>query len=197
MALGKQAKIISDKQVRAVLAELDARRYPLRDRVMFLLSMKAGMRAVEIASITWVMVIDAEGKIGDVIALQNRASKGKRGGRIIPVHPALKTALVALHKERGVKARSDWPVIHSERNHGLSAGAVAVWFHRLYTGLGMVGCSSHSGRRSFVTRAARRISEVGGSLRDVQMLAGHASLSTTAKYIEHDADAQRKVIALI
>jgi integrase/recombinase XerC len=197
MALGKQAKIISDKQARAVLTELDTRRYPLRDRVMFLLSMKAGMRAVEIASITWTMVTDAEGKIGDVIALQNRASKGKGGGRTIPVHPDLKTALVALHQERGVKARPDWPVIHSERDQGLSAAAVAVWFHRLYTGLGMVGCSSHSGRRSFVTRAARRISEVGGSLRDVQMLAGHASLSTTAIYIEHDADAQRKVVALI
>ena len=197
MARGKQAKITSDKQVRAVLAELATRRYPLRDRVMFLLSMKAGMRAVEIASITWAMVTDAEGKIGDVIALQNRASKGKGGGRIIPVHPDLKTALVALHKEQGVNARPDWPVVHSERQHGLSAAAVAVWFHRLYAGLGMVGCSSHSGRRSFVTRAARRISEVGGSLRDVQMLAGHASLSTTARYIEHDADAQRKVVALI
>jgi integrase/recombinase XerD len=197
MALGKQAKIINDRQVRAVLAELATRRYPLRDRVIFLLSLKAGMRAVEIASITWAMVTDAEGKVCDLIALQNRASKGKGGGRIIPVHPDLKTALVALHKERGVKVRPDWPVIHSERDHGLSAAAVAVWFHRLYTGLGMVGCSSHSGRRSFVTRAARRISEVGGSLRDVQMLAGHASLSTTAKYIEHDADAQRKVIALI
>jgi integrase/recombinase XerC len=197
MALGKQAKIINDKQVRAVLAELDARRYPLRDRVMFLLSLKAGMRAVEIASITWAMVTDAEGEIADVIALQNRASKGNRGGRHIPMHPDLKTALLALHKERGVAARSDWPIIHSERDHGLSAAAVAVWFHRLYTTLGMVGCSSHSGRRSFVTRAARRISEVGGSLRDVQMLAGHASLSTTAKYIEHDADAQRKVVALI
>jgi integrase len=197
MALGKQAKIINDRQVRAVLAELATRRYPLRDRVMFLLSLKAGMRAVEIASITWAMVTDAEGKVCDLIALQNHASKGKGGGRIIPVHPDLKAALVALHKEREVKVRPDWPVIHSERNHGLSAAAVAVWFHRLYTGLGMVGCSSHSGRRSFVTRAARRISEVGGSLRDVQMLAGHASLSTTAKYIEHDADAQRKVVALI
>ena len=197
MALGKQAKILNDKQVRAVLAELDSRRYPLRDRTMVMLSLKAGLRAVEIASITWAMVTDAEGAVGDVIALQNRASKGKGGGRIIPMHPDLKTALVALHKERGVKVRPDWPIIHSERDHGLSAAAVAVWFHRLYTGLGMVGCSSHSGRRSFVTRAARRISEVGGSLRDVQMLAGHASLSTTAKYIEHDADAQRKVVALI
>jgi len=197
MALGKQAKILTDKQVRAVLAELDARRYPLRDRVMFLLSIKAGMRAVEISRCTWAMVTNSEGQICDVIALQNRASKGKGGGRVIPMHPDLKAALVALHRERGVRAHSDWPVIHSERDRGLSAGAVAVWFHRLYTGLGVIGCSSHSGRRSFVTRAARRISEAGGSLRDVQMLAGHASLSTTARYIEHDADAQRKVVALI
>jgi integrase/recombinase XerD len=197
MALGKQAKIISDKQVRAVLVELETRRYPLRDRVMLLFSIKAGMRAVEIASITWAMVTDAEGDIGDVIALQNRASKGKSGGRIIPMHAEIKAALVALHKERGDKARPDCPVIHSERHRGLSAGAVAVWFHRLYAGLGMVGCSSHSGRRTFITRAARKISEAGGSLRDVQILAGHANLGTTSRYIEHDAEAQKKVVSLI
>jgi integrase/recombinase XerC len=197
MALGKQAKIISDKQVRAILAELETRRYPLRDRVMFMLSLKAGLRAKEVAGVTWGMVTDAEGEIGDVIALQNRASKGRSGGRIIPMHSDLKAALVALHKERGDKARPDWRVIHSERDHGLSAAAVAVWFHRLYSGLGMVGCSSHSGRRTFITRAARMISEAGGSLRDVQMLAGHANLGTTSRYIEHDAEAQRKVVSLI
>ena len=177
MALGKQAKIITDKQVRAVLAELDTRRYPLRDRVMFLLSIKSGMRAKEVASVTWGMLTDAEGEIADVIALENRASKGRGGGRHIPVHPDLKTVLTALHRDRGDKARPDMPVIHSD--------------------LGMVGCSSHSGRRSFITRAARKISEVGGSLRDVQRLAGHASLGTTARYIEADAEVQRKVVALI
>ena len=197
MALGKQAKILSDKQVRAVLAELDTRRYPLRDRVMFLLTIKAGLRAKEVASVTWAMVTDAEGEIADMIALENRASKGKGGGRHIPIHPDLKAALIALHRDRGDKARPDMPVVHSERDRGLSAAAVVVWFHRLYADLGMVGCSSHSGRRSFITRAARRISEVGGSLRDVQALAGHSSLGTTARYIEADHDAQRKVVALI
>ena len=197
MALGKQAKILSDKQVRAVLAELNTRRYPLRDYVMFLLSIKAGLRAKEIASVTWSMVTDAEGEISDVIALENRASKGKAGGRTIPMHPELRAALIDLHRDRGEKARPDWPIIHSERDRGLSAAAVVVWFHRLYADLGMVGCSSHSGRRSFITRAARKISEVGGSLRDIQQLAGHASLGTTARYIEADAEAQRKVVALI
>ena len=45
--------------------------------------------------------------------------------------------------------------------------------------------------------AARKISTVGGSLRDVQMLAGHAALSTTQRYIEADVEAQRKVVDLI
>jgi integrase/recombinase XerD len=196
MALGKQAKIIGDKQVRAVLAELDNRRYPLRDRAMFLFSLKAGLRAKEIASITWGMVTDAEGEIADVIALENRAAKGK-SGRVIPIHPDVKGALIAFHRERGEKVRPDLPVIYSERDRGLSPGAVAVWFHRLYASLGMIGCSSHSGRRTFITRAARKIGEVGGSLRDVQMLAGHANLGTTSRYIEHDAEAQKKVVSLI
>lgn len=100
--LGKQAKIISDKQVRAVLAELDTRRYSLRDPVMFLFSPKSGLRAHEIALITWGMVTDAESEIADVIALENRAAKGK-SGRIIPTHPDLKVALTGLKRSRAKK----------------------------------------------------------------------------------------------
>ena len=111
--------------------------------------------------------------------------------------PYEKSGLVALHRERGERVRPDLPIIHSERDRGLSPATVAVWFHRLYSSLGMIGCSSHSGRRTFITRAARKIGEVGGSLRDIQQLAGHASLGTTARYIEGDHEAQRKVVALI
>ena len=70
MALGKQAKIITDKQIRAVLAKLGTQTIPRRDRAIFLFSVKAGLRAVEIASITWGMVMDAEGEIADLIALE-------------------------------------------------------------------------------------------------------------------------------
>jgi integrase/recombinase XerC len=79
----------------------------------------------------------------------------------------------------------------------LSAAAVQLWFHRLYKSLGLAGCSSHSGRRTFITRAARKVSEAGGSLRDVQQLAGHASLAMTQSYIEGDTAAKRRVVALI
>ena len=52
-------------------------------------------------------------------------------------------------------------------------------------------------RRTFITNAARTISTVGGSLRDVQMLAGHRALSTTQRYIEADVEAQKRVVDLV
>jgi integrase/recombinase XerC len=139
----------------------------------------------------------AEGQVAESLHLEDRASKGKKGGRTIPLHPALHAALVALHAHRGEEAWPDRPAIPSERGQGLSAATVQLWFHRLYTSLGLIGCSSHSGRRTFITRAARKVSEAGGSLRDVQQLAGHASLAMTQRYIEGDTEAKRKLIGLI
>jgi integrase/recombinase XerC len=194
---GKQARIVSPTQERAIVGYLDTTRYPRRDRVMFLLSMKAGLRAKEIASLTWAMVTDAAGQIGEAIHLQNRASKGKTGGRTIPMHPKVYAALVALQTWRGDAAGPDRPVIFSERGGGLSPVTVCLWFHRLYTSLKMDGCSSHSGRRTFITCAARKVSQVGGSPRDVQELAGHTSLAMTRRYIEGDTEAKRKLVALL
>jgi integrase/recombinase XerD len=195
--LGKQAKILSEAQIRAALGHVEQSRYSERDRVMVLLSVKAGMRAKEIASLTWGMLTDAEGEIADVIALPNGASKGKHGGRTIPMHPVLKEALAVLKALRGAKAAAGARVVHSERAAGYSAGAVQVWFARLYEALGFVGASSHSGRRTFITKAARKIVEAGGSLRDIQELAGHSSLATTQRYIAGDAEAKRRVVALV
>ncbi len=69
-------------------------------------------------------------------------------------------------------------------------------FSEWYKELGVVGCSSHSGRRSFITQTARKVSLVVGRC-DVQALAGHASLANTIKYIETDAEAQQKLVNII
>ncbi len=143
------------------------------------------------------MVTDADGAVADAIALVNTAAKGRRGGRTIPLNPDLRAALVALHTVRGEHAQPDRPVVHSERGSGMSAASMAVWFHRLYRRLGMDGCSSHSGRRTFITRAARKVVEAGGSLRDVQQLAGHAHLGLTQGYIEGSTDAKRRLVNMI
>jgi integrase/recombinase XerD len=123
---GKQAKILSPTQERVILRHLETTRYPWRDRVMFLLSLKAGLRAKEIAALTWGMVTDAEGRVSDTLHLQNRATKGETGGRSIPLHPDLQAALVTLQAGRGEAAAQQHPVIFSERGRGLSAAAVPI-----------------------------------------------------------------------
>lgn len=200
MGQGKQAKILSDAQLRSVLRHVGDRggRYPERDVVMILLSAKAGLRAKEISSLTWAMITDADGVLADAIQLPNIASKGGKdgkGGRTIPLHPDLHAALTRLMTKRAISPTDH--VIHSERGHCYGPTAIAVWFHRTYHDLGLEGASSHSGRRTFITRVAKKITEAGGSLRDVQQLAGHTSLATTQRYIEGDSDAKRKVISLI
>ena len=80
----------------------------------------------------------------------------------------------------------------------LTATAVAVWFHDLYgRRMGWEGYSSHSGRRTVATELARKVASVGGSLRDVQLALGHASLQTTQVYFEGSSDAQRKMMELL
>ena len=56
---GKQAKILSDQDVAQLLTYCRAHRYADRNRVVVLLSVKAGLRAGEIAKATWDMVLTA------------------------------------------------------------------------------------------------------------------------------------------
>jgi integrase/recombinase XerD len=194
---GKQAKIVQNGELKKLLELVDRARNPERDRVIVLLSFKAGLRAKEIAKLTWGMVTGADGTVGDEIALTNGASKGKAGGRTIPMHAQLREALQTLAASRPEKFRQDLPVIYSERARGYSPARISIWFGERFHALGITGASSHSGRRTFITMAARKVVEAGGSLRDVQQLAGHSALSTTQGYIEGSTQAKRNLIKLI
>ena len=196
MGLGKQAKTLTKAQVDAALGYLSNTRHSARNRVILLLSVKAGLRAKEIARLTWDMVTTSDGDIGTAIHLTNEASKGSGGGRVIPLNKELRSALLGLRRSPS-RARPAPFVIATERATRTSPQAVVNLFSRWYAELGFNGCSSHSGRRTFITNAARKISTVGGSLRDVQALAGHSNLSTTQRYIESHAEAQRRIVELV
>ena len=101
----------------------------------------------------------------------------------------LRDALIVLH---GISDQK-WVIVSRSRK-AMSAQVVTNWFFTLYLGLGFDGCSSHSGRRTAITRWARNISRAGGSLRDVQSLARHSSLQMTQRYIEVSEDAMKKVV---
>ncbi len=189
---GKHAKTLTKQQLMAALRRAARSRYPERDRAMILLSVKAGLRAGEIAKLTWPMLLDAQGRIAGQIELHDAAAK-KRSGRTIPLHPDLMKALRRLHEQHDARG----PVIRSERGEALRPSSVVNWFARLYGVLGFEGCSSHSGRRTFITNAARLVFKAGGSLRDVQQLAGHRSIEHTQAYIDGDTRAKRRLVNLL
>ena len=199
MALSKQAKILSKKQIDQLLWYVGTNRNAMRNRIIVLLSVRAGLRAKEIAGLKWSMITDADGEICDSIHLTDEASKGK-SGRIIPLNMKLRHELEDWREHEAKRHAFNIAtsyVISTERAGKTSAQAIVNMFSAWYVETGLIGCSSHSGRRTFITNAARQITTVGGSLRDVQMLAGHSSLAVTQRYIEGDSEARRKIVDLV
>lgn len=199
MSVGKQSKVLSDKQIELMTNYLSNRRNGLRNKVIFLLSVKSGLRAIEISMLTWSMIVNADGNIGETLNLTNQASKGN-SGRIIPLNRHLKSALEELlileRVSRGFDITKSY-VIRTERSDNTNSQAVVNMFQKWYRDVGLIGCSSHSGRRTFITNISRKIGMVGGSLRDVQFLAGHKNLQTTQRYIDYDTESHKKIVNLI
>ena len=187
---GRQAKVLSPSVLARALREVQRGPAPTRDRAMLLLSVKAGLRAGEIAGLRWPMVLDDRGRVGRTIEIDDAIAK-KGSGRRVPLHPELRAALETLRRECGGDRGA---VLASARGGPLQAHSVVTWFVALYARIGADGCSSHSGRRTFITHAARAAHRAGASLRDVQLLAGHRSIETTQGYIDGDTDAQRRLV---
>ena len=186
---GRQAKFLSAAILKRALFLARQSAQADRDTVMILLSVRAGLRACEIARLDWSMVLDARGQVGDVIEIRDGIAK-YGSGRRIPNHPELRAALRKLRPASPAQG----PVIQSRRDGPLNPNSVVNWFVALFQTVGAEGCSSHSGRRTFITHAAREAAAVGATLRDVQLLAGHRSIETTQRYIDGDTDAQRRLV---
>jgi integrase/recombinase XerD len=116
------------------------------------------------------MVLGAGGEIGAVLELRDHAAK-MGSGRLIPLHPDLQQAFSALRQ----LSPGPGPVVCSERGGPMKPLSIVVWFQRAYEALGFDGCSSHSGRRTFITRAARLVC-FGAMSRAVLKFARQASL---------------------
>ena len=177
---------------------LDRRRNALRNRTIFLLSVRAGLRAKQIACLRCNMLLDVDGVLSAEMAFQNEATKGK-SGRQIPLNKELRASQSELLEQRRQLSRfqPSEHVIRTERADRASPQAIVNVFAAWYRDLDLLGCSSHNRRRTFITNAAKKITMVGGSLRDVQYLAGHSSLQTTERYIDCSETARRNVVDVI
>ncbi len=186
---GRQARSLTEPIVRKALLVANSRTLGQRDKVIILLSLRAGLRACEIAGLDWSMVLDANGRVSSSIAVPDTIAK-MGSGRRIPMHPELRAALTKLAHP----AARMGPVVKSAKGGHLRPNSVVNWFVLLFAEVGAAGCSSHSGRRTFITNAARNAHRSGATLRDVQLLAGHKSIEVTQRYIDGDSDAQRRLV---
>lgn len=188
------ARVLEHADVRRVIRHVRTHRHASRDLVIVLLSFKAGLRACEIAGLDWSMVLCPNGGVGQQLLVAGTIAKNGTP-RQMPLHGELVVALRALHLEQELPRAG--PVIRSERGTHMRPRSIVNWFATTYAQLQLDGCSSHSGRRTFITRSARLLARSGGSLRDVQELAGHRHLTTTERYIQGDRDAQRRLVRLV
>src|SRR5690348_9471933 len=119
---GKQAKILSTDHIDDLLFFAERSRHPLRNRLVVLLSVKAGLRAAGIAKLTWDMVLDPSGTVSGAIELQDKIAK-KRGGRLIPLHVDLRNALI----EARQLCDGQGPIVRSERGGAMQPMSIVVW----------------------------------------------------------------------
>ena len=124
---GKQTKILSEQQVEDLLFFAKTIRNPDRNRVIVLLSTKAGLRAAEFANLNWEMVVEPTGNVSSHIELRDHAAK-MGSGRTFPINALLHEALVAWR----TKNQGHGPVVTSERGGKMTALSIVIWFARAY-----------------------------------------------------------------
>lgn len=190
---------LTDKVVGIALMQAKTRRtHSERNYALILISLCTGLRAGEIASLTWKMVMDEDGRVGASLNLPNEVAKWKSGAMLPlanPLRDALQRLLDVTRATVGVEPNQ--PVFLSQKgSQGLSRQAIVDLFRKIWADAGSDG-SSHSGRRYFITKAARNVSSVGGSLRDVMSLSRHKHLSTVQLYVAQNTRAQVELVNII
>jgi integrase/recombinase XerD len=187
----KQAPVLSDQDEKRVLGWIMRSSYAARNRAMFMLSWRAGMRVGEIAALRVQDVLAEDGSIREQAWLQPAQTKGCKG-RIVLFNAELRRELAAYVSSIGGEVKSG-PLFKSKRGIAFSANGLCQRFLAIYDAAGLETATSHSGRRSFITTLAHK----GVSVRVLAALAGHQSIATTQRYIELNDHVLRTAVELV
>lgn len=191
--MSKQAKTLTPQELRRVLDYVATRKHPARNRAMILLMYYAGLRVGETASLRVVDVVDKNGQVLHEFLLRSDQTKGGHARTVFvseKLHKELSAYIVATEfPNKSAK------LFYSQKqgSDGFSANTLTQHFHYLYKRAGVIGASSHSTRRTFITNLAAQ----GISVRVLASLAGHRSIATTQAYIDVNDDMKRKAVELV
>jgi integrase/recombinase XerD len=178
--MAKQAKVLTQREFVKLLKAVNLTRHPLRNKTMVYMSYFAGARACEIANIRASDVISADGTVMDVVTLKSSQTKGHAAGRLFINKQLQKQFASYIAAKSQFSYDTNLPLFFTQKGGGFTPQTVINLFASLYDSACIPGASSHSGRRTFITRLANK----GVSAKVLMTLARHRHLSTTQRYIE-------------
>jgi integrase/recombinase XerD len=191
-AMAKQAKTLTQQELRRVLDYIATRKHAPRNKAIVLTTFLSGVRVGELASLRYCDVVDADGKIKNEIRLTAEQTKGKEA-RVVFINERLRKELSRYIKTYSPKD-TNRKLFYSQKesSDGFTANTLTQFFHYLYQRCGISGASSHSGRRTFITTLANK----GISVRVLASLAGHKNISTTQCYIDVNDEMKREAVEM-
>ncbi len=191
--MSKQAKTLTQIELRRVLDYVATRKHAARNRAIIMTTFLSGMRVGEVASLTYGDVVDSSGVVKAEIRLSAAQTKGNHA-RIVFVNERLRKEL-EIYCRSYIPTNLNQKLFYSQKasSNGFSANTLTQFFHYLYKRVGIDGASSHSGRRTFITNLASK----GIGVRVLMSLAGHRSITTTQAYIDVNDEMKRRAVELV
>ena len=189
----KQAKTLTPTDLRRVLDYIATRPHSVRNRAMLLMTYYSGMRVGEVASIRYSDIVEPDRTIRSEIILRPEQTKGNESRTVFISEKLKKELEIYLKATKFTDPFDKFFYTQKRVDEGFNANTLTQHFHHLYKRAGIVGASSHSGRRSFITNLASK----GISVRVLASLAGHKSIATTQRYIDVNDDQKRRAVELI
>lgn len=148
-----------------------------RDRAVLTLLYGCGLRISEGLSLRF-----GDVPLGDALRITGKGDKT----RVVPVLPQVAEAIDDYVRQCPWPLSPEQALFRAKRGGPLSARQVQATVQRLRGRLGLpASATPHALRHSFATH----LLGAGADLRSIQELLGHASLSTTQKYTQVDAEA--------
>jgi len=187
----RQAQTLNEAQLRRVIKYTRSRRHPVRDETIILTSFYAGLRAKEIAALTVGNVFDEDGNVRSQFILSAAQSKG---GQTRTVYLNQRFRKVLLEYSACIRITDPQrPLFASQKGGHFSANTMCQLFLDIYKAVGLKDASSHSGRRTYITRLANK----GVGVRLLAELAGHSHISTTQRYIDVNSEQLSEAVELL
>ena len=179
-----KAPVLSPEQFKRTIKFQKSIKYGLRNRVLLMISFYLGLRAKEMSSLIVADLVDRNGDLKEECSLKKHQTKRSKQRRFYLTNEKLKKVLVEYletKKDRDGNLDLDQPLIKSQKGGAFDPNTLQQLFHQMYKCVG-IEASSHSGRRTMATRQADR----GVSIRNLQVILGHSSISSTALYISEN-----------